>query len=136
MHPPTSHTVKICFVYLHLPWLETPSVRHESKIKVNVEKCLFAVKQRVIFTSLPFFPAIKKDMLPASLLSNVVYNFLCHCDNRYVGRTSQRLQDRIRQHISKFIRTAKFQTLATSPLVLANLQPQLCLVNPRLANTF
>ena len=46
-------------------------------------------------------------MLPASLLSNVVYNFSCHCDSRYVGRTSQRLQDRIRQHVPKFIRTGQ-----------------------------
>ena len=30
--------------------------------------------------------------------------YVCHCDNRYVGRTSQRLQDRIRQHVPKSIR--------------------------------
>ena len=41
---PTSHAVKKCPVYLHLPWLETPSVRHESKIKASVKKCFFAVK--------------------------------------------------------------------------------------------
>ena len=72
-----------------------------------MEKCLFAVEQRVIFTSCPLLPAIKKDVLPASLSSNVVYNFLCHCDSRYVGRTSQRLQVKIRQHVPKFIRTGQ-----------------------------
>ena len=46
-------------------------------------------------------------MLPALLLSNVLYNFLFHCDSRYVGRTSQRLQDRICQHVPKFIRTGQ-----------------------------
>ena len=46
-------------------------------------------------------------MLSTSLLSNVVYNFLCHCDSRYVSRTSQRLQDRIRQHLPKFVRTGQ-----------------------------
>ena len=30
--------------------------------------------------------------------------YVCHCDCRYVGRTSQRLQDRIKQHIPKAIR--------------------------------
>ena len=55
---PTSHTMKKCTVYLYLPWLGTPSVGRESK--VNVEKCFFAVKQRVIFTSRPLLPAIKK----------------------------------------------------------------------------
>jgi len=28
---------------------------------------------------------------------------VCHCDSRYVGRTSQRLEERIKQHIPKSI---------------------------------
>ena len=31
--------------------------------------------------------------------------FLCHCDSQYVGRTSQRLLDRIKQHVPKSIRS-------------------------------
>ena len=34
--------------------------------------------------------------------SNLVYQFVCHCDSRYVGRMSQRLQERIKQHFPKF----------------------------------
>ena len=60
---PTSHTVKKCSVYLHLPWLGTPSVGLENKIKASVEKYSFAVEQRVSFTSRPLLPAIKKDVL-------------------------------------------------------------------------
>ena len=41
----------------------------------NVEKCLFAIEQQVNFTSSPLLPASKKDVLPASLFSKVVYNF-------------------------------------------------------------
>jgi len=52
-------------------------------------------------------PATKKDVLPASQQSNIIYQFSCHCDSRYVGRTSQRLQDRIKQHIPKSIRTGQ-----------------------------
>ena len=37
--------------------------------------------------------------------SNVIYQFSCHCDSRYVGRTSQRLHDRIKQHVPKSIRS-------------------------------
>ena len=69
--------------------------------------CLFLVEQFVIFTSRPLLPEIKKDMLPASLFSNVVYNFLCHCDSRCVSRISQRLPDRIRQHAPQFFRTGQ-----------------------------
>ena len=35
--------------------------------------------------------------------SNIVYKFLCHCNSRYVGRMSQRLQQRIKQHVPKTI---------------------------------
>ena len=32
------------------------------------------------------------------------YQFSCHCDSRYVGCTSRRPQDRIKQHVPKSIR--------------------------------
>ena len=91
--------VKKCCAYLHLLWLGAPSVGLENKIKASVKKFFFAVEQRVIFTSCPLLPVTKKDVLPALLLINLVYNFLCHCDSQYVGHTSQRLQDRICRHI-------------------------------------
>ena len=43
--------------------------------------------------------------LPALQKSNVIYQFSCHCNSRYVGRTSQMLQDRIKQHVPKSIRS-------------------------------
>ena len=49
-------------------------------------------------------PFIRKDRLPSIQSSNAVYKYLCHCDSVYVVRTSQRLEDRINQHIPKFIR--------------------------------
>ena len=36
--------------------------------------------------------------------SFVLYEYKCHCDSRYVGRTSQRLQDRIKQHVPQWLR--------------------------------
>ena len=92
---PTSHTVKKCPVYLYRPWLGIPLVGLENKIKASVEKGFFAVKQSIIFTFRPFLPEIKEHVLPASLLSNVVYNFSFPCNSWYVGGTSERLQDRI-----------------------------------------
>ena len=46
---------------------------------------------------------IKKDVLPSHHHSNVIYYFVCHYDSRYVGRTSQRLEKRIKQHVSRSI---------------------------------
>ena len=57
----------------------------------------------VIFNTRQLLPAIKKDVLPFHHHSNVIYQFVCHCDSRYVGRTSQRLEKRIKQHVPRSI---------------------------------
>ena len=57
----------------------------------------------IVYTTRQLLPAAKKGVLPALHQSNIVYQFLCHCDSRYVGRTSQRLQQRIKQHVPKTI---------------------------------
>ena len=43
-------------------------------------------------------------MQGATHYSMVVYQHVCRCDCRYVGRTSQRQQDRIKRHMPKAIR--------------------------------
>ena len=58
---------------------------------------------RVVFTSKRMLPVARKDVLATTLKSSVVYEYSCHCDSRYVGRTSQRLQDRIKQHAPKWL---------------------------------
>ena len=40
-------------------------------------------------------PISKIEKLHFEKLLNMIYQFSYHCDSRYVGRTSQRLQDRI-----------------------------------------
>ena len=50
-------------------------------------------------------PSFQKDVLPVYKRSNIIYKYLCHCDSvYYVGRTSQRLEEQIQQHVPKFIR--------------------------------
>ena len=46
----------------------------------------------------------RKDVLPTTQKSSVTYEYKCHCDSRYVGRTSQRLQDRIKQHVPQWLK--------------------------------
>ena len=50
------------------------------------------------------FPSIHKDAVPSIQQSMVVYEYVCRCDCRYVGRTSLRLEERINQHVPNFIR--------------------------------
>ena len=98
-----------CPVYLRLPWLGSVSTRFEKQVKSAVKQCFFAVEPRVVYSTKELLPATNKDILPALQKSNVIYQFSCHCDSRYVGRTSQRLQDRIKQHVLKSIRSCSSQ---------------------------
>ena len=49
-------------------------------------------------------PTVHKNVVPTKQQSMVVYQYVCRCDCQYVGRTFQRLQDRIKQHLPKAIR--------------------------------
>ena len=80
---------------LLLLWLGSASTRFEKQVKSAVKQCFSAVQPRVVYYTNDFLSTTNKDLLPALLKSNVIYQFLYHCDSRYVGRTSQRLLDRI-----------------------------------------
>ena len=119
------HTVKKCPVYLHIPWIGNVSMKFKKQITSAVKCCFFSIEPRVIFNTRQLFPAIKKDMLPSHHHSNVFYQFLCHCDSWYVGRMSQWLEERIKQHVSRSI---------TNPRASANHQSlsRSCKTNTRL----
>ena len=59
---------------------------------------------RTVFVSRQMLPASRKDVPPVIQKSSVIYEYKCHCDSQYVGRTAQRLQDRIKQHVPKWLR--------------------------------
>ena len=48
--------------------------------------------------------ASNMNVLHALQKSNVIYQFSCNCESRNVGRTSERMQDRIKQDVPKSIR--------------------------------
>ena len=87
--------LKKCPVYLFLPWLDSVSTRFEKQVKSAVKECFSAVEPRVVYSTNEVLSATNKDVLPALQKSVVIYQFSWHCDSRYVGCTSQRLQDRI-----------------------------------------
>ena len=89
-----------CPVYLRAPWIGSVSQQLEHQAKSAVQNCYGAVSPRLIFSSRCMLPAAKKDVVPANLRSMVIYEYVCHCDSRYVGRTTQRLLERIKQHVS------------------------------------
>ena len=83
-------------------WIGKPSTNLEKEVKTVVESCYDSVSTCLVFTSKRMLPVACKDVLPAIQKSFVIYEYKCHCDSRYVGRTSQRLQDRIKQHVPQW----------------------------------
>jgi len=98
-----AHTVKKFPVNLSVPWIGNVSMKFEKQITSAVMRCFFSVEPRVVFTTRQLLPTTERDVLSSHHQNNVIYQILCHCDSRYVGRTSQRLEERIKQHIPKSI---------------------------------
>ena len=47
------------------------------------------------------------------ILKNVIYCFKCrHCESRYVGRTSQHLVDRVKQHVPRYLLPSSNRSIA------------------------
>ena len=95
-----------CPVTLHLPYIGNPSYRFEKQVSRAVSACFGAVALRTIFHSKSLLPTNRKDPLPTMMKSKIVYQYTCRCDQRYVGRTGQRLKTRIEQHIPRYLRQA------------------------------
>ena len=92
-----------CPMYLRVPWIGKASIGLDKKVKTAVESCYGSVTTRVVFTSKRMLPVARKDVLPTTLKSSVIYEYSCHCDSRYLGRNSQRLVDRIKHHVPKWL---------------------------------
>ena len=69
----------------------------------------------LVFTSKRMPPVARKDVLPAIQKSFDIYEYKCHCDRRYVGRTSQRLQGRIKQHVPQWLRQQLIRPRRSQP---------------------
>ena len=76
----------------------------QKNARIVVENCYRSVAVRTVFVSRKMLPPSRKNVQPAIQKSTVIYEHKCHCDSRYVGRTAQRLQDRIKQHIPNWLR--------------------------------
>ena len=89
-----------CPVFLRRPWIGTrPSEQLEAKVKRLVQWAYPMCQAKVCFSSTPLLKSGIKDRIPTHQLSNVIYLFECRCGSRYVGKTTQRLEARIKQHV-------------------------------------
>ena len=91
-------------MYLRVLWIGKPSTNFEKQVKNAVESCYGSVNTRLVFVLKCMLHVARKNVLPTTQKSSVIYEYKCHCDSRYVERTSQRLQDRIKQHVPQWLR--------------------------------
>ena len=94
-----------CLVYLRLLWLGSVFSRFKKQAKSAVKQCFSAVELRFVYNINELLSATNKHVLLALQKSNVIYQFSCLCDSRYVSRNSHRLQDKIKLRVSKSIRS-------------------------------
>ena len=91
------------FIYMKLPWIGDNRSEAFEKLIIQATKPAYpACRPRVCFVSKPAFPSCLKDALPIHDKSNVIY-FECRCGSRYIGKTIQRLEARIKQHIPAYV---------------------------------
>lgn len=94
---------KLCPLVIRLPWLGRVTERLIRKANDAVRLAYFAGEVRAVFNTNRAF-SLPKERLPTHSLSNVIYLFECRqCESRYVGRTSQRLAERIKQHVPQHL---------------------------------
>ena len=102
--------------FLRLLWIGRQSSQFRTKILDVIVKGFPRVRTRVVFTTSKVFSGRGRDVLPTTSLSDVVYEFTCRCNRTYVGKTSQILGERIRQHIPERL----FVNLHGKPAVRAS----------------
>ena len=99
---PAAESRKLDKVYIRLPWLGPTSTGFKNRISRTTSEATTTCSPAwvCVFTTRMMLSTCSKDVLPAVELSNVIDLFNCACGHGYVGRTSQRLEKRIRQHVS------------------------------------
>ena len=93
-----------CPVYIKIPWIGRASQIVADRVALSVMRCYNSVKVRTIFSTKHAFSSSQKDVLPILQQSLMVYKFTCQCDADYIGRTIQRLEVRVGQHVPRAIR--------------------------------
>lgn len=64
----------------------------------------------VVFSATPVLPSMQKDVLPLHHNNSLIYSFKCSCVSHYIGRTTQRLDVRIKQNVPTKIRNLKYSS--------------------------
>ena len=96
---------RLCPLVLQVLWLGKRTDELVRKANNVIRLAYFAGAVRPVYRTTRAF-SLPKDHLPTLSQSNLIYLYECrNCGKRYIGRTEQRLADRIDQHVPKHIIT-------------------------------
>ena len=99
----------------------------------------------MVYNTRDMLPAARKDCIPTTQKICVVYAFLCRCEAHYVGRTKQRLADRIKQHVPTSTRKKSNTVREEPPCICKNSKSKIncesaigqhLIANPECAKTY
>jgi hypothetical protein len=108
-------------IYLRIDYKgETVSENLTFQVRKAVEMAYPAAKMQFIFTNRPLLKSVLKDRLPSSTSSYVLYQYQCsQCSASYIGRTTRRLSNRIKEHCPSWLGKGVTRQIRSS--VLAHL---------------
>ena len=109
-------------IYICLPFKgEVSSERVNRRLFRAIRSAFASTTLKSWSTTSVLFSLNLKDKVPSHDQSMVVYSFSCCCAAEYIGRTTRRLSQRIREHHPAWLRTGGKKSI-TSPVVthLAN----------------
>ena len=110
-------------VSIRLPWIGNISRKFAAQTTTAITQAFPKVRPVVAFTTKHAFAGVAKEALPTLSKSSVVYAYTCSCKRMYVGKTTQRLAERIKQHIPPKLLTEdkQLQTRAADSAITKHL---------------
>ena len=126
------------FVIMRLPWIGRNSTEFAGEIRKGIRTSFVGVESRVVFTTTKAFSGRQKDVLPTTAHSFLVYEFTCRCGRTYVGKTTQCLAERIKQHIpDKLLKiTPEMRKKASDSAITKHLKDSRECLNPAIRCQF
>ena len=102
-------------IYITLPYKgESATEILSRRLKTAIERTYNAAKVNISFKTFPVLIPHLKDRRPYLCASFCIYSFTCCCQAGYVGRTSRRLVDRIKEHNPKWLRNGSTKPIKSA----------------------
>ena len=102
-------------LYLTLPFRgDSVAEILRQRLCASLKSTFYAAELQVQFTSRPLFPLRLKDKLPVGTTSMCIYQFVCSGGATYIGRTTRRLSQRMREHHPKWLCTGQVKSSSSS----------------------